>query len=93
MYFSCIYLLILHALIIFCPFSLPLCVESWLWLVIEALPGRFYYFFVLSIVLFISLGEEKAGLCTSRGFISLFCTRRFFVLFLFLLVSGVGCGL
>ena len=26
----------------FCPFSLPLCVEGWLWFVIVAYPGPFY---------------------------------------------------
>ena len=39
-----------------------------------------------------SLWEERARLCAYCT-ISLFCTHWFFVLFLFLLVSGVLCGL
>ena len=41
-------------------------------------------------IVFISLGEEGAGLCASRAFVCLFCI---FVIFLFLLLWGVGCSL
>ena len=44
-------------------------------------------------ILITSLGEEGAGLCDSRTFVCLFYTCMFFVLFLFLLMSRVGCGL
>ena len=39
-----------------------------------------------------SLGEEGAGLCASRAFVCLFLHVLVSVIFLFLLVSGVGCG-
>ena len=39
-----------------------------------------------------SLGEERAGLCSSRASVRLFFPRQFLSFFLFLLVSGVGCG-
>ena len=51
------------------------------------------FFVPLSIVI-TSLGEEGAGLCASRAFEVLFVLHVLvFVLFLFLLVSRVGCGL
>ena len=41
-----------------------------------------------------SFGEEGAGLCPSRAFVCLFVLYMLVVVFfLFLLVSGVGCGL
>ena len=48
------------------------------------------YFFILFSIVITSLGEERAGLCASRAFV---LYVLFFVIFLFLLVSGVGCGL
>ena len=51
------------------------------------------HFSVCFSILITSLGEEGAGLCASRTFVCLFCACMFFVLFLFLLVSMVGCGL
>ena len=47
-------------------------------------------FIVLFSIVIISLGEEGAGLCACRAFV---LYVLFFVIFLFLLVSGVGCGL
>ena len=38
-----------------------------------------------------SLGEEGAGLCASRALFVVYVLD--FVVFLFLLVSGIGCGL
>ena len=51
------------------------------------------HFSVCFSILITSLGEEGAGLCASRTFVCLFCACMIFVLFLFLLVSRVGCGL
>ena len=60
----------------------------------RALCPRFYVCFSILIT---SLGEEGAGLCASRTFVSLFCASIFFVLFLFLWVSRVAavcdCGI
>ena len=51
-------------------------------------------FFIPFSIVITSLGEEGAGLRASCAFDCLFCTLVFFfVIFLFLLVSGVGCGL
>ena len=47
-------------------------------------------FFISFSIVIASLGEEGAGLCASRAFICLFLHPVVF--FLFLLVSGVGCG-
>ena len=45
-------------------------------------------------ILITTLGEEGVGLCASHTFVCLFVLRVYvFVLFLFLLVSRVGCGL
>ena len=49
------------------------------------------FFSSFSIVI-TSLREERAGLCASRAFFVDFA-YVIFVPFLFLLVSGVGCGL
>ena len=49
------------------------------------------FFISLSIVI-ASLREEGAGLCASRAFVCLFLHVLVFVIFLLLLVSGVGCG-
>ena len=51
------------------------------------------HFSVCFSILITSLGEEGAALCASRTFVCLFCACMIFVLFLFLLVSRVGCGL
>ena len=48
-------------------------------------------FFIPFSIVITSLGEEGAGLCASRAFVCLFCTRKCLSFFLFLLVSGVGC--
>ena len=41
-----------------------------------------------------SLGEEGVDLCASRVFVCLFVLHVLvFVLYIFLLVSGLGCGL
>ena len=37
-----VYLFVCFVRVCFCPFSLPLGVEGWLWFVIEAYPGPFY---------------------------------------------------
>ena len=51
-------------------------------------------FLVLFSIVITSLGEERAGLLASRAFVVVFFFARInFVLFLFLLVSRVGCGL
>ena len=39
------------------------------------------------------LRKEKAGLYASREFVCLSCMHYLFCLFVFLWVSGVGCGL
>ena len=45
-------------------------------------------------ILITSIGEEGAGICASRTFVCVFVLRLYvFVLFLFLLVSRVGCSL
>ena len=46
------------------------------------------YFVIPFSTVITSLGEEGAGLFASPAFVCLFCTC-----FLFLLVSGIGCGL
>ena len=50
------------------------------------------YFFISFSIVIASLGEEGAGLCASRAFVCLFLHVLVSVIFLFLLVSGVGCG-
>ena len=52
-------------------------------------------FFISCSIGITSLGEEVAGLCVSRAFVCLFDFLHVLVsvLFPFLLVSGVGCGL
>ena len=40
-----VHLFVYFACVDVCPFSFPLGVRGWLWLVIVALPGLFYYFF------------------------------------------------
>ena len=53
-----------------------------------------FSFLRLFSILITSLGEDGVGLCTSHTFVCLFVLRVYvFVLFLFLLVSSVGCGL
>ena len=49
-------------------------------------------FFISFSIVIASLGEEGAGLCASRAFVCLFLHMLVSVIFLFLLVSGVGCG-
>ena len=49
-------------------------------------------FFISFSIVIASLGEEGAGLCASRAFVCLFLHVLVSVIFLFLLVSGVGCG-
>ena len=49
-------------------------------------------FFISFSIVIASLGEEGAGLCASRAFVCLFVHVLVSVIFLFLLVSGVGCG-
>ena len=39
------------------------------------------------------LGEERAGLCASSAFAFFVLYMLVFVIFLFFLESGVGCGL
>ena len=59
--------------------------------VLCSLSSRFFipFSFVIN-----SLGEEGAGLCASRAFVCLFVLYMLvFVIFLYLLVSGVGCSL
>ena len=50
-------------------------------------------FFISFSIVITSLGEEGAGLCASRVFVCLFLHVLVSVIFLFLLVSGVGCGM
>ena len=50
--------------------------------------------FVISFSIVIaSLGEEGAGVCASRAFVCLFLHVLVSVIFLFLLLSGVGCSM
>ena len=56
-----------------------------------ALCSGFFFFWFFSFfspfsIVINSLGGESAGLCASRAFVCLFCTRLFVLLFL--LVSG-----
>ena len=65
----------------------------------------FFFFFVFSVLfstVITSLVEERAGLCASRAYVFIFYFLFFClfslhasisVLFLFLLVSGIDCGL
>ena len=49
-------------------------------------------FFISFSIVIASLVEEGAGLCASRTIVCLFLHVLVSVIFLFLLVSGVGCG-
>ena len=79
------------------PVLILFCVTLWLilrgTLCFKVLPCSFSScFFIHFSIVITSLGEEGADLCASRAFVCLFCTLVF-VLFLFLLVSRIGCGL
>ena len=50
-------------------------------------------FSVLFSIVITSLEEERAGLCASHAIVYLFLHALISVFFLFLLASGVGCGL
>ena len=41
----------------------------------------FFFFSVLFSIAITSLGEEGAGVCASRAFVCLFCTRQFLSIF------------
>ena len=67
-------------------------VSCWVW------PCSLFSYFCLFVfcffcVVFTSLGKERTVFYTSRAFVHLSCMRCFQSFSLFLLVSGIGCGL
>ena len=49
--------------------------------VLACLALYFHLFSFLFSIMITSLGEERAGLCASRSFVCLFCTRQFMSFF------------